>query len=699
VGLHHDSLVDDGTRASVIALLRIAGDVAALHPQGAPAGWDGAVEAACAAVVRAEPVAEIAAALLSKLADPATGVRRESGFPADRTVAPAEGAALDTAMRTVGGVGVFDGPTAATLESTHDLDDLLDRTLAALSTTDPLVLDLRGVGPMVIRELAPRLADALGVALVVPGVRAVTYPGYGDERGWLVTPDRRLTAGSGAARRLAVVIDTNCSALRLALGLRKDAAAIVVQHGELAPSPAPPLRIGLDATHVARIRTCEAVVDGTPLLSAPDLVVPLDADPVDAAIAALRADSPTAPAAKPSPRESAAGAGGYWSALATLDRAIRLRFPYHHLLDEPWEQVVDETADDLARASNDTDHERALSRAVVRLSDGHALLYAPTVLAVLGRHRPDIFLVDVEGTPIVAQVGDGVRDVEPGDEVVSVDGASVDSRRRSIVGLLPASTPQGLAGRVRSLLLAGAEDTDVVLGLVGAGGRERSVSVSRTVNGPVMPTSAQPVWTVLPSGVGYIDVGRLAPREVAPAFAAIAGTDAAVLDLRRYPRSAGMLVASRLAARSVVGARLRRRIPVAPYEDATSWWHQSETDVWVRQLVHPDEPHYGGKVVTLIDEGTVSQGEHTALFLEAATDTVFVGSPTNGTNGNVASVALGEGLSALYTGIEVTHGDGRQLQRVGVLPKVSVVPTREGLAARADEVLEAGVAVAVDSQR
>ena len=42
----------------------------------------------------------------------------------------------------------------------------------------------------------------------------------------------------------------------------------------------------------------------------------------------------------------------------------------------------------------------------------------------------------------------------------------------------------------------------------------------------------------------------------------------------------------------------------------------------------------------LIDERTLSQAEHTGLFLEAANGTRFVGSPTMGANGDVTVIAL-----------------------------------------------------------
>jgi hypothetical protein len=267
----------------------------------------------------------------------------------------------------------------------------------------------------------------------------------------------------------------------------------------------------------------------------------------------------------------------------------------------------------------------------------------------------------------------------------------VDQLRARIEEITPSSTPQGRAQRVCSHLTAGEPDSVAELAVADPDGTTRDVRLTRTVRGPVHPVSRQPVVAELPNRIGYVDLGRLAPREVAAAFAAIAGTRAVVFDLRRYPRSTGMLVAARLADRPVVGARMRCPLPTGPLDDSSPWWHNTVRDSHIEQIVHPIRPRYTGTVAALIDAGTISQGEHTALFLEAAGSATFVGSPTNGTNGNVASVELGDGLTALYSGLDVRHGDGRQLQRVGVIPEVPARPTRQGLAAGIDEVLEAAL--------
>jgi C-terminal processing protease CtpA/Prc len=93
----------------------------------------------------------------------------------------------------------------------------------------------------------------------------------------------------------------------------------------------------------------------------------------------------------------------------------------------------------------------------------------------------------------------------------------------------------------------------------------------------------------------------------------------------------------------------------------------------------------------LIDERAISQAEHTGLFLESANGTKFVGSPTNGANGDVTNFSVPGGIFISFTGQAVRHLDGRQLQRVGLQPDIPVTPTIKGIQAGRDEVLEKAI--------
>ena len=160
-------------------------------------------------------------------------------------------------------------------------------------------------------------------------------------------------------------------------------------------------------------------------------------------------------------------------------------------------------------------------------------------------------------------------------------------------------------------------------------------------------------------------------------------TKAIVLDMRGYPRGTAWAIAPRLAARDGIGAARFRR-PVVASPDTSEW----TTHEFVQPIPSTTRPRYRGRTVMLIDEQAISQSEHSGLFYEMANGTKFVGSPTAGANGDVTNFYIPGGILVRFSGHDVRHADGRQLQRVGLVPDVPVKPTIAGIRAGRDEVLE-----------
>ncbi|MEJ7617841.1 MAG: S41 family peptidase [Pyrinomonadaceae bacterium] len=117
-------------------------------------------------------------------------------------------------------------------------------------------------------------------------------------------------------------------------------------------------------------------------------------------------------------------------------------------------------------------------------------------------------------------------------------------------------------------------------------------------------------------------------------------------------------------------------------------YRESATITFEQRIPESDKWKYQGKTVMLIDERAISQSEHTGLFFEAANNTKFIGSNSNGANGDVTNFFVPGGIRISFSGHNVKHIDGRQLQRVGLAPHVEVKPTIKGIQSGRDEVLE-----------
>jgi hypothetical protein len=68
-----------------------------------------------------------------------------------------------------------------------------------------------------------------------------------------------------------------------------------------------------------------------------------------------------------------------------------------------------------------------------------------------------------------------------------------------------------------------------------------------------------------------------------------------------------------------------------------------------------------------------------------------------GANGDVATLTVPRGIVISFSGHDVRHADGRQLQRVGLIPQIEVRPTIQRIREGRNEVLERASKYLTDS--
>ena len=205
--------------------------------------------------------------------------------------------------------------------------------------------------------------------------------------------------------------------------------------------------------------------------------------------------------------------------------------------------------------------------------------------------------------------------------------------------------------------------------LEGADGQVREVEIARTMGfgyATVSPPRKTPIYQVLADGYGYIDLARLPLADAQKSMDAVMNTPGLIFDMWGYPKGTAWEIGPRLSdKKNFAVARFRRA-----FRGATDFVDEdlegSEPDFSFEQKMSSAKGAiYKGKVVVLINEDAISQAEHTCLFFEAATNVTFIGSATDGANGDVTNLVLPGGIYVTFSGNDVRHADGRQLQRVG----------------------------------
>ena len=366
-------------------------------------------------------------------------------------------------------------------------------------------------------------------------------------------------------------------------------------------------------------------------------------------------------------------------ALARYWNTIRYFYGYLESL-QSWDTALGEAIPDFESAKTWHDYVFAVTRLAAKTHDSHSIIFA---FWREFAHLPDVMVGAIEGQSVVKSVGAAVKGLAPGDVVVAVNGEDIKQRRQAFIEVDPHSTPQAGLYQANQFLLGGPEP-EVQVKVRKADGSEAVVTLLRSGSFPMPIDSQLPVYGILPSGFGYMDMGRLETRDLDSAVDRVVNAPGLIVDMRGYPRS-NFQLASYLTDRLTPAAAIHQRIWHGP-DPALSIFHDE-----VQSVIPRGRAKYKGRVAVLIHARSMSAAEHLCLHLEAATDATFIGSPTRGAEGEVTNTVLPGGIQVNFSGTDIRHADGRPVQRVGILPDIWIEPTIAGIREGRDEVLDRAV--------
>jgi len=365
---------------------------------------------------------------------------------------------------------------------------------------------------------------------------------------------------------------------------------------------------------------------------------------------------------------------------------IQYFYPYKNLIERNWDEVITEFIPKFENAKNDLEYHLAVAELVCYLKDSHSSTTSPVINNYIGTWQPPIELKYVENKTIVSFLFDPMlqaKGLSIGDEIVGFEKEDIEERKKKLSQVLPASTKQALQLKIHQKLLSGEKDSQLIVKVRSTDGQVRSVLLNRTML-PLPKPPMKNTYSVLPEGYGFIDTVNLVQSDFDKAFEAIKDTPALILDIRGYPKGTVYQLAPRLTDKRVTVAITQTPVflPSMLYSELEPCLIEEK-----HRLLPNNLPKYRGKIVALINEETISHAEHSCLYLSASTDVTFVGTPSNGSNGNVTNCALPGGILIAFTGLGTLHGNKEQLQRKGIQPRVTIEPTIEGFRKNIDEVL------------
>lgn len=698
--------------------IKLWGDIRFFDPQVSEGAvdWDAAFMSAEPAIIAATIPASYGAAIQSMLAplhDPATQVAAGSSGTIGRITASANGSATVITF----GNGPPETSDAFITDAKHAVET------AATSRT--VLFDLRGVS-----DASPAGSSAatlfgssyfsmgslLSGDVVLPRERSRSYLGYPDDsgsayQGYSAT-DSIADAGiiSGTLKtplRLGFLVDESTSLPALAIALASAGKATIYSTGsQPSVSSGGSLTLQLPDDIVAGYRTAD-LAD----ITEHQLFASATATSIADALAKLQAQSPSpmsyaAATAPPERFNNKAYADQVFPAepmrmlaVARIYNVIRYFSPYRALMHDDWDAAALQAIRDERAATDARSYVMGLLRFYAHLHDSHGgYPQSKFVTTEFGFGPPFLARYLHHEVVVTHTFGAGpLHGLRIGDVIETVDGVPVRTAMQRVEPYICSSTQQSadysaLSASGHPSIFAGSRGTPLTIRFRHSGSSATLTATFVRGTNPA-PAVSSPKYFVLPGNVGYVDFDRIEPPEVDAMFAALKNTRAIVFDNRGYPQGAAWTIAPRLTtAKTVRLALFNTPFVIEPLsgqegeEEPIPTYRQ-----FYQMLGKAAGPRYLKPTVMLIDERAISQSEHSALFFRATGHTRFVGMPTRGANGDVTSMVLPGDLYFNFSGEGVRWPNGRQLQRVGIIPDVRAEPTAADIASGNDVILQRGL--------
>ena len=376
-------------------------------------------------------------------------------------------------------------------------------------------------------------------------------------------------------------------------------------------------------------------------------------------------------------------------ALFRFWNAARYYFPYMYVNGGDWNTVLPEFISRLIAAKDAAEYHLTVLELTTRLNDTHVTTASPVIASTLGARSPLFEPRTVEGQIVVWRLLPQARagGLRVGDVITDIDGQSVAQRRRDLTKYIAAGSPVTLERKLVTTMLRARGDS--VTYTIERDGKPLTLRVAM---GPV-PTSPpqRPTYPVAElakvlanSTNGYINLGDINLNQVDSAFAIVKNTTGLVMDVRNYPRGTMYQFAMLFNPDSRPFAKFTR--PDSTYPGQVAW----NSPVRAGRATGNAE-YYRGRIAILVDERTQSHAEFSVMALQTAPENKVIGSQTAGADGNITRFYLPGGVATLFTGLGVYYPNGKETQRVGIVPDIEVRPTLAGFRAGRDEVLERAI--------
>lgn len=359
-------------------------------------------------------------------------------------------------------------------------------------------------------------------------------------------------------------------------------------------------------------------------------------------------------------------------------------FPYKYETDQNWNDVLTEMIPKFLNVTNDENYQLTLAELVTKTDDSHAFLFSRLIsLNQYGRRTVPVEYNYAEGKLIITKINSTKFNEENilkvGDVIYDINGLTIPQKVNAFGKYIPASNSWGKIKKVKELFLMTNKDSiDLKLE---RDGQNLALKVKTYLLKDILTQKKiQPEkWKFYDEEkkIGYVNMGIIEKDDLDEMFTNLKSAESIIFDLRNYPKKT-ILPLSRLF---LPDSKIYYQFNF-PETNFPGKFYSRKNYIGKK---NPD--YYKGNVVVLVDENTQSQAETTVMMFKQHPKSKIIGSNTSGANGDVIFFSIAD-IETSFTGLGAYYPNGRETQRIGIIPDIIIKPTVTGIKNSKDEVLE-----------
>ncbi len=368
---------------------------------------------------------------------------------------------------------------------------------------------------------------------------------------------------------------------------------------------------------------------------------------------------------------------------------IQYFFPYKYLIQENWHNVLAEFIPKFVNAATELDYKMTALALIARVHDTHAGMYDQMLEKHRGNYYAPLEITFVENKAVVTdflhkELGPKTG-LQKGDIIISVNGKNTESIVKENLPFMPASNyPAQLRNFSSQLLRSG--DTVINITYQHANTLHTTTLTCYPNNNLVRKYESQDTcFRYVAPDIAYIYPGIIKRDYLSKVMPDFMKTKGMIIDLRCYPKE------------NIIYEMAKYLLP-EPARFVKFSVANTETPGLFTFIESPavgtkNPSYYKGRIVIIVNEITQSHAEFTAMSLQTAPRATVIGSTTAGADGNVSRIVLPGGIRTRISGIGVYYPNGKETQRVGIMPDLIVKPTIQGIIQNRDELLEKAIEI------